>query len=1319
MGSTPADLGLFPRTDRFSARRKLGQGGMGVVYEAYDQERQITVALKTLIKTTPKSIFRLKKEFRTMAEVAHPNLVSLFDLLSVDNRWFFTMEYIDGVRLLAYTGLNQSNAADADGDASNAPSSSVGSHPTSGPPSAGRTTASLYEVNTGPSGDGPSPMDKDKDPRLMSTPPHASTAVADYDRVRSSLSQLVMGLFTLHYNGYVHQDIKPSNVLVDKDGRVVLMDFGVIAALRQRGPVGKKRNRLIAGTPRYMAPELLRGDSRPSKASDWYSVGLMVYEALTGWRPYQTSRERLLAVKEQILLPHPKEVEPSVPQDLADLSMEMINNDPLQRPSGQQLMQRLGLEDVPRTQMMISRPTVVSTDQEPGALFVGRKGHMAQLRAAMETVGRGSAVTLRIHGRSGFGKSTLVGNFLDELIVNREALVFAGRCYAHESVPFKAVDSLVDALVRHLMDLPREQVQGVLPDDVGVLAQLFPVLLGSKTVARACRRMVKIADPMERRRRGFAAFRALIRRLSSRTPVVLFIDDLQWGDSDSAPLLSGLMRQPEAPEVLLLLAYRSDEVEQSPLLQELLRPGALFSSSTGVSELEVGPLSAGSAKELSQAVLRQTDAGSEAVDIDSLTAEMAGNPYLISELVPYAAAASEKGTESPRVRLGLDDLLHQRISQLPDRTRRLLELVAISGRPVSEPIIREASGLAEKHEKARRQLRVARLLKVTTSSGQTRLEPQHDRVRETVLSHLSDAVLCQHHRTLLQQHEAAEQPDVEAMLHHSMGAADGDRTCRYATRAAEQAAAALAYNRAAELCQLALDQQVGDAGSRRKLHENLGEALVNTGHSKEAAEHFLAAVPGADQVEAIDLRRRAAMAFVLAGNVDQGMRAFQDLLGEVGMRLPRSSAGAVLSLIWRRLLVTLRGLRYTPRPPEELSQQQLLRQEACLNAGATMSIVDPIRAWGFLSLGLLLSLKTGHLFSIGRILLIDACFLASSGAASEAHIERLITEAESIGKQLDNQLLLTRGDIARGWIHFFQGRFREAIEHCDRAEETCKTALSGSDWEMRTIHSVAVWTLFRLGWMSELKRRTDSLIEDAEHRGDIFALLNIGSYAIYADLAEDRPDRALERLAALEELLLRGEFHVQSYLLITARLNTELYRGNGIEAWRIARENWSLLRKTRLNRVTTVRMGLIDRHGRAALAAAMEDRSLAPELHKVAARDARRLRMEGFTWGEALDTSMRAPIAAAYGDREGAIQLLEQAETASTRSDMSACVAACRRQRGRLMGGSKGRRLVHDADIAMADLGIRYPARFVRLLAPGFDFDSMKRPRTGEPTDER
>ncbi|HEX7296041.1 MAG TPA: protein kinase, partial [Pyrinomonadaceae bacterium] len=180
----------FVGTDRFKLLRRLGTGGMGVVYEAYDQKREKTVALKTLINAEPSYIYRLKTEFRSLSDVAHPNLVSLYELMSDGRYWFFTMELVDGVNFLDYVRDGKGSVSGTD-----------------------TRVVSFEELDT---------------LETLRLPTAHKLKAFNEGRLRLALRQLAEGLNALHETGKLHRDIKPSNILVTPEGRLVILDFGLV-----------------------------------------------------------------------------------------------------------------------------------------------------------------------------------------------------------------------------------------------------------------------------------------------------------------------------------------------------------------------------------------------------------------------------------------------------------------------------------------------------------------------------------------------------------------------------------------------------------------------------------------------------------------------------------------------------------------------------------------------------------------------------------------------------------------------------------------------------------------------------------------------------------------------------------------------------------------------------------------------------------------------------------------------------------------------------------------------------------------------------------
>src|SRR5207237_5992311 len=205
------------------------------------------------------------------------------------------------------------------------------------------------------------------------------------------------------------------------------------------------------------------------------------------------------------------------------------------------------------------------------AAFIGRTRQLLELEDAFAVTRRGKTATVYLHGSSGMGKSALARHFLDRLRQNQpDVVILEGRCYERESVPYKALDGVVDSLTKYLLSLPDSKAEALMPRDVLALARLFPVMLQVDCVFNAPQREQEIPDPFTLRRRAFAALRELLGRLSDRQPLVLYIGDLQWSDADSTRLLEDLLRPPDSPPLFLLASFRTEDIETKPFLKSLL-----------------------------------------------------------------------------------------------------------------------------------------------------------------------------------------------------------------------------------------------------------------------------------------------------------------------------------------------------------------------------------------------------------------------------------------------------------------------------------------------------------------------------------------------------------------------------------------------------------------------------------------------------------------------------------------------------------------------------------------------------------------------------
>ncbi len=649
------------RLGRYDVLGTIGHGGMGTVYDAIEREHGARVALKTLTNLDPASLVRFKNEFRSVADLSHPNLVPVYELGVEGDLWFFTMDRLDGVDLLTWLRGTQTDTAGVGVSAPSAPT--------------------LHEI---------------REALPMFEPPTPAPAPS-IPKLREAFAQLYRGVHALHQAGLLHLDLKPSNVLVTRDGRVVVLDFGLVRPIGSKGVwmTPGKLEGSISGTPAWMAPEQFSGE-RVGEPADWYAVGLMLYQALTGVPACPLGDPTAIAYARTYLpVVPPHEVVRDVPEDLSALAVSLLASDPDTRPTGAQLV-----GEAPPPEPV--RPTLIGRDTE-----------RAWLAAALGEATSGRAAIVHVTGPSGVGKSALVRALGDDARA-RGALVLRGRCYERESVPYNGFDGLVDELAAHLA-----ATEISLPAWFPELARVFPVLasLDDTPVAAA------ITAP-EVRRRATIALRELIGRLAARQPLVIAIDDLQWADADSAALLDQLIAAPMAGGLVLATTHRPEEAADNwPIARHLADARAdAGRSDRRCLELALAPLAPADAARLAAA------SGAPPELAAAIAAEAGGVPFFVEEL----ARQAEHGTG-----ISLDAAVARRIAALPAHERALVETLAVASAPVPVAAAFAAAGLTGGALRAMWSLRERSLIRATGVRATDRVELQHDRVREVTLGGLA------------------------------------------------------------------------------------------------------------------------------------------------------------------------------------------------------------------------------------------------------------------------------------------------------------------------------------------------------------------------------------------------------------------------------------------------------------------------------------------------------------------------------------------------------------------------------------------------------
>jgi eukaryotic-like serine/threonine-protein kinase len=710
--------------ERFRLLRRLGEGGFGVVYEAEDLRDHGRVALKLLRNAEADWLYRFKREFRSLQGILHPGLVLLDELFCDQGRWFFTMEFVDGRSFVE----------------------SMRVAPTGARPRITFDTADATE-----------PVAEAK---RFGTSSSASPAHVTFDerRLRLCLRSLFEVLSVLHAANKVHRDIKPANVLVTREGRVVLIDFGLVTDSFNGNASA------TVGTPGYMAPEQA-ASQEVSPAADLYAVGVMLHEAVTGRLPVDGPPLQVLIDKQTYNPISQATLPPDLPEDLRSLCVKLLHVEPAKRPTAAEAWRALA-EDGHAT-------TLPERSSTGSPLFVGRVAELEELQRAFVASTRGQLVVVLVSGESGIGKSHLVRRFAKRLQQERpEVMVLEGRCHEREAVPYKTLDGVVDALSRRLSALPGAEVAALLPTQRAMLARIFPVMLRIPQLAREFAKAD--GDPQSTRQRAFSALRDLFSRIALDRPTVIAVDDLQWTDEDGMKALVEVLRPPDAPPLLFVGTVRARAGDAVRERIRALLPGE-------VRVIELTNLGDQDARELAHELLRR--AGASWVDSQRIATDASGHPLFVEELARHAALGAAVAGETR-----LDDAIWARVTQLPQAAREIAELAAVAGKPVPQQVAAAAAHLEPgAFQRGTAVLRASNLVRTSGARWEDAIEPYHDRIREAMLARLTPSRRAALHEALAIAFEAASSSDSETLAVHWREAGNFNRAAAYADAAGDQA----------------------------------------------------------------------------------------------------------------------------------------------------------------------------------------------------------------------------------------------------------------------------------------------------------------------------------------------------------------------------------------------------------------------------------------------------------------------------------------------------------------------------------------------------
>lgn len=614
---------------------------------------------------------------------------------------------------------------------------------------------------------------------LTELAPSPAEALAIFANVADVLS-------VVHAHGIVHRDLKPSNILVTPSGEVKVTDFGLAS-------LGEADRRLQGGTPAYAAPEQLQGRQTDSR-SDLYSLGVMLYEYLTGTLPFEVDLAGYVESPVAVA-PRLRERVPSAPAELDALLADLLAWDPAGRPrlAGQvaAVLRRCAHGDAD-AMIRVRRYPPSDTEQvapAPGIWLepplVGYDAPLAEVREMLARVRAGSAQVLLIRGEAELGSAKVIEAL--SAMTRTQGLSW---CYGSASqavrVPLAPLTQALRECGHHAADWPLDYIPllGLLPElavkPAPAEAPLPPAGLPAADEALQAQRQ-----------RLFAACLELLRGCSAQRPLALVIDQLQWCDEASLALLRHLLTSAQQAPILFAFTLDPYAADAEGDVSEVWRAFPEERRYT----VELHPLSLADTQAYLAAGLGDDEVASQLAP--ALHRESGGYPQVLKHLVQTMMAEGALKWQSdgwqvvttvpPTLTPDLDQALSRRLALLNPEAREILALAAVIGPTFPYQVLRRVAPYPDELLLDEvRGLVQAGLLEEGSGAGDSLMIPSRT-VVQFVLSRLSRRRLRTYHRRALAAWQTVDGVDVERLLSHAEGAEAWEAVLTYASQAAERA----------------------------------------------------------------------------------------------------------------------------------------------------------------------------------------------------------------------------------------------------------------------------------------------------------------------------------------------------------------------------------------------------------------------------------------------------------------------------------------------------------------------------------------------------
>lgn len=983
--------------------------------------------------------------------------------------------------------------------------------------------------------------------------------------LRKVLAQTASALQFLHHNGAIHCDIKCSNLMITSKRRAVLLDMGLAS---REGGAGAG-----LGTLQYTAPEVLLTEKH-TRASDWFSFGLMIYEIVTGtFEPKFKNHDGTSSLRLrqdlktggrstgnlEIDVDDLRRQMEHCDSDLVDLCCDLLDPNPDERPQGNDVVERLG-----------------------GTLFLnlgaskylGREEVQVQLSDFVkQTQEESLSRFVLLRGESGIGKTSTLKTWIENFDKANHYLLRV-RCYHQDKTPLRLLNALVQELVLELSAHPTFLWRESLETHIEGISQVFPQVRQLVDSGMDFKESIRTAKSQSEEARFTRELMKWLVELSQLKPFLIIVDDAQWADEKSLAWLVELVgRQDIAVTVIVV-----DENDQSALERQIAKATRLTTDKPAgassdrenqvlIESLTISPLS----EETSRELIRHWQ-GIAALEIgdavyDDLIERSQGSPLLLRELFQTYAhyRLRDSITDEEWLNNYSKPSLRSRFSLLPVDAEIILQFLAVAGQPLSFHQLQMVSRILPKDLQHHLNLLESQgWITSRLDSVESAIEIAHDRFRRAVLSTVPEDRLQRRHARMARMLSSSVPPPWSRMGLHFWKAGQFTEAAACYAQAARNAKETGSFLEAIQFLDRAkhkdADRKPREVRDVKRLE---ADCLAGLGNSIKAAQFYEELMDSSeDSKERLLLQCLAGEQWIRGGQLEPGLKALQAVLSKLGLSGLNKSQ-SVVSKFMLQLGFNAKMPISAPVSPTKSNRAFDPLYRSLNRVTVPLTFLD-----NELGPNLVLLLKR-HAEKEGAELdrAISLMHFASLLTLGKRRFQRLGLQWLRLGRQYAKKAGIV--EPVMGTYNFAlllssmqRGRVQQAQTFANRSIRWYARESLNRQWELQFVgwgQLTCFWETMRL---QQLRTSTLEHRESAEQRSDpigrYFAHVSAGHYS---DLVVDDVEGARSALRLAEGAISSQSFQSPRFFLWLSRIKQELYEGNYEKAYETLDRDWNQLDK--------------------------------------------------------------------------------------------------------------------------------------------------------------